>query len=441
MATGHDFHASTAHVFEAGEQGPFLGSGEPVAAGVRDDGMTARCANPVHRVLQRGPGVFHIAWVPGCEKAAEDFVRVSTNTLFNQKAGEMGARNQRGIASMAAGSSVGVAHGGVLFEGLGHQAGACITSRAHPGKAAQQGGVRKINTEADDMHGLVTNGNRDFDAGHEAQAELVGRHGGFGQAPGLIMVGQRPDLYAISAGALGEGGWREGSVRHGGVAVQIDVERGRHLVILGRHSRAASRKVILMHHTFRHLGRIDRVLMPSNARHAQAHSIAIAPMQSIHRPTETPATAWLRRQKADFSMHTYDYVEHGGAAWGAEALGLDAHVVVKTLVMQNEAARPLVVLMHGDCQVSTKNLARAIGVKSVQPCAPEVAQRHSGYQVGGTSPFAMRKPMPVYVEESVLALERIYINGGRRGLLLGMSSVLLTVLLQAVAVQCALPRD
>ncbi|MDE2128665.1 MAG: aminoacyl-tRNA deacylase [Betaproteobacteria bacterium] len=162
-------------------------------------------------------------------------------------------------------------------------------------------------------------------------------------------------------------------------------------------------------------------------------------MQTAHRPTETPATAWLRSRKAEFSLHAYDYVEHGGAAWGAEALGLDVHEVVKTLVMQNEAAKPLVVLMHGDRQVSTKNLARAIGAKSVQPCVPEVAQRHSGYQVGGTSPFALRKAMPVYVEASVLDLERIYINGGRRGLLLGMRPALLTELLQAVAVHCALP--
>ena len=162
-------------------------------------------------------------------------------------------------------------------------------------------------------------------------------------------------------------------------------------------------------------------------------------MSTNRRPTQTPATNWLRTKKVAFTSHPYEYVDHGGAAWGAECLGLDLHVVIKTLVMQNEQAKPLVVLMHGDCQVSTKNLARAIGAKSVQPCTPEVAQRHSGYQVGGTSPFALRKPMDIYVQASVLSLARIYINGGRRGLLLGIQPSLLRDLLHAQSVECALP--
>ncbi|MFO1328045.1 MAG: Cys-tRNA(Pro) deacylase [Rubrivivax sp.] len=155
--------------------------------------------------------------------------------------------------------------------------------------------------------------------------------------------------------------------------------------------------------------------------------------------SETPATQQLRRAGVHFSEHPYDYVEHGGTAESARQLGVDEHAVVKTLVMQNEKAEPLIVLMHGDCQVSTKNLARAIGAKSVEPCKPEVAQRHSGYQVGGTSPFGLRKAMPVYVEASVLALPRLYINGGRRGYLVGIEPGVLTALLQAQAVHCALP--
>ncbi len=163
-------------------------------------------------------------------------------------------------------------------------------------------------------------------------------------------------------------------------------------------------------------------------------------MHPAHKPSETPATAWLRRQCADFRCYVYDYVDHGGATWGAEALGLPLHAVIKTLVMQSESAKPLVVLMHGDCQVSTKTLARAIGVKTVQPCSPEAAQRHTGYPVGGTSPFALRKAMPIYVEATVLELEHIYINGGRRGLLLGMEAAVLTAQLHARPVHCALPR-
>ncbi len=153
--------------------------------------------------------------------------------------------------------------------------------------------------------------------------------------------------------------------------------------------------------------------------------------------SETPATQALRRAGVDFSEHVYEYVEHGGTAESARQLGVDEHAVVKTLVMQDDKARPLIVLMHGDKQVSTKNLARAIGVKSVEPCAPDVAERHSGYQVGGTSPFATRKAMPVYVEETVLALERIFINGGRRGYLVGVAPGALVELVNAQRVQCA----
>ena len=154
--------------------------------------------------------------------------------------------------------------------------------------------------------------------------------------------------------------------------------------------------------------------------------------------SETPATAWLKQQGVKYSEHPYDYVEHGGTAESARQLGVDEHAVVKTLVMQDERAQPLVVLMHGDLQVSTKNLARAIGVKAVEPCKPEVAQRHSGYLVGGTSPFGLRKAMPVFVEESVLALPRIFINGGRRGFLVGIDPQALASPLGARPVRCAL---
>jgi Cys-tRNA(Pro) deacylase len=154
--------------------------------------------------------------------------------------------------------------------------------------------------------------------------------------------------------------------------------------------------------------------------------------------SETPATQALRRAGVAFSEHVYDYLERGGTAESARQLGVDEHAVIKTLVMQNEKAEPLIVLMHGDRQVSTKNLARAIGAKSVAPCTPEAAERASGYQVGGTSPFATRRKMPVYVESTVLALERICINGGRRGYLVGIAPRVLTELLAATPVACAL---
>lgn len=154
--------------------------------------------------------------------------------------------------------------------------------------------------------------------------------------------------------------------------------------------------------------------------------------------SETPATQWLRQAGIVFTEHPYDYVEHGGTAESARQLGAEEHAVIKTLVMQDEKGQPLVVLMHGDRQVSTKNLARQIGAKTIEPCRPEVAQRHSGYQVGGTSPFGLRKPMPVYVEATVLELPRILINGGRRGFLVGVAPQVLRDALGARPVQCAL---
>jgi Cys-tRNA(Pro) deacylase len=154
--------------------------------------------------------------------------------------------------------------------------------------------------------------------------------------------------------------------------------------------------------------------------------------------SETPATVWLRERGIVFTEHPYDYVEKGGTAQSARLLGVDEHAVVKTLVMQSEKAEPLVVLMHGDRQVSTKNLARALGTKSVEPCRPDVAQRHSGYLIGGTSPFGLRKAMPVYVEASVLELPRIHINGGRRGFLVGIDPAVLVEPLGARLVRCAL---
>ena len=157
--------------------------------------------------------------------------------------------------------------------------------------------------------------------------------------------------------------------------------------------------------------------------------------------SETPATQLLTAHQVPFTGHPYDYVEHGGTAESARQLGFDEHQVVKTLVMQDQDARPLIVLMYGDCKVSTKNLARQIGAKSVEPCTPEVAQRHSGYLVGGTSPFGTRREMPVYIEESILQLPRIAINGGRRGFLVQIDPQACVQLLGARPVQCALTES
>lgn len=154
--------------------------------------------------------------------------------------------------------------------------------------------------------------------------------------------------------------------------------------------------------------------------------------------SETQATQLLRKHRVSFEEHPYPYEEHGGTSVSARELGVPEHAVIKTLVMQDEAAKPLIVLMHGDCKVSTKNLARGIGCKSVEPCKPEVAQRHSGYMIGGTSPFGTKKTMPVYVEQSILDLPRIYINGGRRGFLVSLAPQVLLDLLKAKPVQCAL---
>jgi Cys-tRNA(Pro) deacylase len=152
----------------------------------------------------------------------------------------------------------------------------------------------------------------------------------------------------------------------------------------------------------------------------------------------TPATEVLAREGVDYSEHSFEYVEHGGTSASSSALGVPEHHVVKTLVMETERGDPLVVLMHGDRKVSTKELARRVGTKRIFPCKPEVAQRHSGYLVGGTSPFGTRRHMPVYLERSVLALPRIYINGGRRGYLLGMDPAELARVLSPVLVDVAL---
>ncbi len=154
--------------------------------------------------------------------------------------------------------------------------------------------------------------------------------------------------------------------------------------------------------------------------------------------SETPATQFLRKSGVAFTEHFYAYVEKGGTTVSSEALGVPEHSVVKTLMMEDEARAPLVVLMHGDRKVSTKNLARQAGRKRIEPCKPEVAQRHSGYQVGGTSPFGTRKPMPVYMERSILDLERIWINGGRRGFLLCIAPADIVRALQPTLVEVAL---
>ena len=152
----------------------------------------------------------------------------------------------------------------------------------------------------------------------------------------------------------------------------------------------------------------------------------------------TPATRLLRQHGVAYTEHPYRYEERGGTATSARELGVDEHAVVKTLVMEDETGAPLVVLMHGDREVSTKALARQLGKKTIQICRPEVANRHSGYLVGGTSPFGTRKPMPVLVERSILALERIYVNGGSRGFLVGLAPVDLARVLKPVEVDVAI---
>jgi Cys-tRNA(Pro) deacylase len=160
----------------------------------------------------------------------------------------------------------------------------------------------------------------------------------------------------------------------------------------------------------------------------------------MRRPShsETPATQFLKAHRVAYTEHYYAYAERGGTTASSSALGVPEHAVVKTLVMQDGEGRPLIVLMHGDRKVSTKNLARQIGAKRVEPCAPEVAQRHSGYQVGGTSPFGTRKKLAVYLERSILELERIYINGGRRGFLVCLAPAELVRTLAPRLVEVAL---
>lgn len=143
----------------------------------------------------------------------------------------------------------------------------------------------------------------------------------------------------------------------------------------------------------------------------------------------------LKKHNIVFGEHTYDYVDHGGAQEAAKQLGLDLHSVAKTLIMEDELGHPMIVLMHGDCDVSTKSLARQIGAKRVSPCAPETAQKHSGYLVGGTSPFATRRIMPIWMEESLLRLPILYVNGGHRGYLISVPPAVLSDLLNAKPIQ------
>jgi Cys-tRNA(Pro) deacylase len=157
--------------------------------------------------------------------------------------------------------------------------------------------------------------------------------------------------------------------------------------------------------------------------------------------TATPAVHALRKHGLAFTEHEYKYVDRGGTAVSSRALGVPEHAVVKTLVMEDDAKRPLVVLMHGDREVSTKQLARQIGVKTVKPCAPDVAERHTGYQVGGTSPFGTRKALPVYVERTILELDRVYLNGGRRGFLVSLDPRAAAAALQATPVDVAVATN
>jgi len=152
----------------------------------------------------------------------------------------------------------------------------------------------------------------------------------------------------------------------------------------------------------------------------------------------TPATQVLNQHKVSYTEHIYEYVEHGGTSISSSALGVDEHAVVKSLIFENDKREPLCVLMHGDCKVSTKELARQIGAKKVAPCKPEDAMRHSGYLIGGCSPFGLRKPMPVYLEKSVLDLPLIYINGGKRGFLVGMKPAEIVRVAKAIPVEVAL---
>lgn len=159
------------------------------------------------------------------------------------------------------------------------------------------------------------------------------------------------------------------------------------------------------------------------------------------KPPVTPAVRFLREASVAYTDHLYPYEEKGGTASSARALNLDEHTVIKTLIMETDLKEPLIMLMHGDCQVSIRELARSIGARSVQPCLPEVANRHSGYLVGGTSPFGTRRAMPVYLEDTVMALDRIYLNGGKRGYLVGMAPSNLIKTLHPTLVHVAIAKE
>ncbi len=163
-------------------------------------------------------------------------------------------------------------------------------------------------------------------------------------------------------------------------------------------------------------------------------------MSKTEHAPETQATKFLKAHKVAFSSHLYAYEEHGGTKVSARELNVDEHAVVKTLIFEDENAKPLIVLMHGDCKVSTKELARQVGCKKIEPCKPEVANRHSGFLVGGTSPFGTKKAMPVFIEKTILDLPLIYINGGRRGYLVGIQPHEILRTLAAKAVDAALPE-
>ena len=149
----------------------------------------------------------------------------------------------------------------------------------------------------------------------------------------------------------------------------------------------------------------------------------------------TPAIRLFKQSKVNFTPHLYNYEERGGTAVSARELGVDEHHVIKTLVMEDEQRKPLIILMHGDLEVSTKELARTVGVKTITPCNSETALKHTGYQVGGTSPFATRKEMPVYMEETIVALSLVYINGGKRGFLVSMTPQSIIDLLKPAVVK------
>ena len=160
-------------------------------------------------------------------------------------------------------------------------------------------------------------------------------------------------------------------------------------------------------------------------------------MKTAHAP-ETQATKFLREHAVSYTPHLYAYEEHGGTKVSARELDVDEHAVIKTLVMEDETTKPLIVLMHGDCKVSTKELARQAGCKKIEPCQPDVANRHTGFLVGGTSPFGTKRRMPVYLEKSILDLPLIYINGGRRGFLVGITPQALVQALSPQLVEVAL---